>query len=67
MDTNIKVYTCFCTFNVQKVNCQTSFQLRLKSFKNIQTSLCLHHSRSMLMEAQILRAGPSLMFMVEMR
>lgn len=29
--------------------------------------LCLHHSRRLLMEAQILRAGPSLIFMVDMR
>lgn len=37
-------------------------------FVNRKTVLPLkHHSRRVLMEAQILRAGPSLIFMVEMR
>lgn len=35
--------------------------------QNRISNLSLHHSRSVLMEAQILSAGPSLMFMVEMR
>lgn len=61
----IPKFSVFFFFFFKESKCW--FQWEVGYENTILESFWQHYSRRLLMEAQILRAGPSLMFMVEMR